>query len=413
MGQIQSIDEFINLVLRRRWWIALIVAFGCLVSVVYAKMQPSVYEAAAVIQIQAAQVTNAGAAPNSGSAQLLQTIQQQLTTREALTALIERHNLFADQPALPLDKRIFALRTAITFQTVDSAAGQGFGEGRNLSAIIIMARDSNPETAAVLANDFAQRILDQTSSGQRSRVDQNFGFFQDNVTRLATAITALETEVAAYKTSRSESLPELLSTRKDELVNLTDDIRAASQQVAALESEAAVIQAKQTTRATDTRRLAEIAAQMSVLQGKIAASNADKVQVDTAISAMTETERVLAGFDRRLTQLQSQYDAANQSLAEATNAQQLAENQQSERFSLLERAVTPEYATGGGKKKIAVAGAFASILAALGFALFLDILRPVVRTSAQMQRQLGLEPVVCIPEVQTGKAVPSRWWRKT
>lgn len=41
----------------------------------------------------------------------------------------------------------------------------------------------------------------------------------------------------------------------------------------------------------------------------------------------------------------------------------------------------------------------ASLLAALGLAFALDLLKPVVRTSAQMERQLGLRPIVAIPEI--------------
>jgi tyrosine-protein kinase Etk/Wzc len=407
MGQIQSIEEFISLLLRRRWLILSVILLGTLAAVIFAKMQPSTYEATAVIQIEGAQVSDApqGAAPidGGGAAQVLQTIEQRLTTRDALSAVIERHNLFADQPALPLDKRLFALRTNVTFQAVDSAAGQTFGQGRNLSAIIITARDGHAETAAALANDFAQGILDQSSSGRRDRADQNVAFFQTDVTRLANAIAALEAELAQYKADHADTLPSLASTRRDELVSLTDDIRSTSQQIAALQGEAAQIKAKQTQRETDKRRLSEIAAQTDVLNTQITASNAQKVEVDAALAAMAETERVLAGFDRQMTQLQDQYTAANSRLSDAATAQRLAESQQSQRFSMLERAITPDYSTGGGKKKIAILGAVGSLLAAVGLAFLLDLWKPVVRTAAQMRRQLDLDPVVCIPELRRPK----------
>ncbi len=406
MGQIQSIEELINFLLRRRWLIILVAVIGTLGAVVFAKLQPRTFEAIAVIQIQGAQVNDTGTAAandGGGSAQVLQTIEQQLTTREALAALIDRHNLFADQPALPLEKRLFALRSNVTFQAVDSAAGQGFGQARNISAIIITAHDGQPETAAAIANDFAQGILDQSSMGQRSRVDQNVEFFQADVTRISNSLASLEAEMTDYKTKHADSLPSLASTRRDELVSLTDDIRATTQQIAALKGEQAMIEAKQISRETDKRRLVEINAQIDVLQNQVDASNVHKQEVDAALAAMAETERVMAGYDRQMTQLQDQYTAANARLSDALTTQRLAENQQSQRFSLLERAVTPEFAIGGGKKKIAIAGALASLMAGLAIAFILDQLHPVVRTAAQMQRQLDLEPVVCIPELRKPK----------
>jgi hypothetical protein len=42
-------------------------------------------------------------------------------------------------------------------------------------------------------------------------------------------------------------------------------------------------------------------------------------------------------------------------------------------------------------------------LGALALAFLLDIANPVVRTAAQMERQLDLQPVVCIPEIRAPK----------
>jgi tyrosine-protein kinase Etk/Wzc len=44
-------------------------------------------------------------------------------------------------------------------------------------------------------------------------------------------------------------------------------------------------------------------------------------------------------------------------------------------------------------------GAVGSLLGALALAFLLDLIRPVVRTEAQMIRELDLRPVVSIPEL--------------
>jgi hypothetical protein len=46
-----------------------------------------------------------------------------------------------------------------------------------------------------------------------------------------------------------------------------------------------------------------------------------------------------------------------------------------------------------------MAGVAAAFCAGLGLAFILDLAKPVVRTSAQMQRQLGIRPVVTIPSL--------------
>lgn len=403
MGQIQTIEELISFLLRRRWVIILVTLLGAVAAVVYAQYQPKTYQAAAVIQIEQARVAEAvlGApqADGGGAAQVLQTIEQRLTTREALTEVIERHKLFADQPGLPLEKRLFALRTSLSFQAIEGAGGQEFGQSRNISAIIVTARNGVPETAAALANDFAQGILDQSTSGQRYRVDQSVAFFKVDAARLDAAISKIEDDMAAYKAEHADSLPSFAETRQDELGNLISDIRDTNQLIAALRGEEAQIKTKQTSREVDKRRLLEITAQIDVLETQIAASNAQRAKVDASLSQIAETTRVLDGFERQLSQLQDQYAQTSIKLTEAETAQRLTENQQAQRFSMLERAITPEFATGGGKKKIAIAGTLGSMIAGVVLAFLIDLSKPVVRTSVQMQRQLDLEPVVCIPEI--------------
>ena len=146
MGQIQSFDEFLNLLFRRRWLILAVTVLGVMAAVLLAKSRANIYESAAVIQVEVPVVTDSATGQSqSGSAQLLQVIQQRLTTRENLLAMIDRHQLFADAPALSDDDRVFTLRQAISFQSVASAAQPSGGGGSAVSAIIIAVRLGNPD----------------------------------------------------------------------------------------------------------------------------------------------------------------------------------------------------------------------------------------------------------------------------
>jgi tyrosine-protein kinase Etk/Wzc len=403
MGQIQSLEEFLGLLSRRRWLIVLVTVIGTLLAAVYAKSRPDTYETAAVIQVEGAAVQGSLTEPSSAAAQTLQMIEQRLTTRENLAAVIERHGIYAGLP-LSLDRKIGMLRTAITFQGVDSAAGQTFGQPRNLSAIIVFARMGEPELAARVANDFAQGILDQSASAQRDRADLNVAFFREEVDRLGAAITMVEAELTAYKNTNAAALPTFRDANRDEMVSLDAELRRLSQEKLALEGEAAQITAKDNQRETDRRALDDLSARIAVLDSQIASIAARRAELEADLSTSPEVERVLAGYDRQLEQLRAQSDAANARMAQSEIDARLAERQQAERFTLLERAIVPETSVGGGNKKVALAGAFASLFAAIGLAFLLDLIFPVVRSAAQMERQLDLRPVVSIPEIKPQKA---------
>jgi tyrosine-protein kinase Etk/Wzc len=407
MGQIQSIEEFISLVLRRRWLIIAVALIGMVLSVVVAKSKVDTYESVAVIQVEMPTVNSGGGDGTvpaaSGSAQMLQTIEQRLTTRESLTAMIERHGLFADAPGIPIDKQVFALRQSVTFQSVDSAAGQSFGQARAISAIIIFARWGDAEMAARIANDFAQGILDQSSAGQIDRAEENVRFFRDEEARLWAEIGKIEDEIATYKAQHADALPDLGVARQDELVNLETDLRRLQEEFIGLQSTRDLLDAKENKRETDRRQIAELEGQLQVIQKQMGALKDRQNVLNASLASTPAVERVLSGLARRLTQAQDQHQAASQLLAEAQTNERLASRQKSERFTLLERALIPEYPTGGGRKKIAMAGAVASLLGGLVLAFLLDLMKPVIRTSRQMERQLDLQPVVSIPEIRNAK----------
>lgn len=408
MGHIQTLDDFISFLIRRRSIIIAVTILGVALSVFVAKTRPKTYESFAAIQIQPPRVTDSSQIATgddpSGSVQVLQTIEQQLTTRESLTAMIERHGLFIDLPGLTLEQKISLLRNSISFQQIASAAAPTYGSPARASALIITARLGDPEQAARVANDFAQGFLDQSSAGQSDRAAANFAFFNEDEARLRTAIAALEDQIAAYKNANANALPGIEDARRAELVSLESDLRDLEQSIVALNSERAAIAALDTLRATDRRRLDELLATTAQFDAQRSALTARKSEIEVAMAQTPEVERTLRGFERDLQQLQTQYDVASRRLAEAETDVRLADQQQDERFALLERAITPEFATGRGAKRLAAVGAIASLLGAVALAFLLDLLKPVVRTEAQMMRELDLRPVVSIPEVTLRQA---------
>ena len=411
MGHIQTLDDLISFLLRRKSLIIAIAVLGVALSVFFVKSRPKTYEAAAVIQIQLPQVADAatpGAAPELGSAQLLQGIEQRLTTREHLLAVIDRHGLFADAPGLTADQKVTALRASVTFQQVASVANQTFGQPAQVSALLIYARLDDPDLVARVANDFAQNVLDQGAQGQADRARVTFQFFTEEEARVSTEVAAMEAAIAAYKNAHADALPEMADARRDELTSIDTDLRELNQTLAVLTVERDTLQAKETRRATDERRLEDLVTSIALNEAQRATLDDRRAILNAAIAQTPEVERELRGLDRQLQQLQDQYTVVSRRLAEAETDQRLAENQQDQRFTMLERAIVPEYASNGGGRRLAAMGAIASLGLALVIAFLVDMLRPVIRTEAQMLRELDLRPVVSIPELPLrGAAKPS------
>ncbi|EEW26711.1 GumC domain-containing protein [Rhodobacter ferrooxidans] len=407
MGQIQTLEEFVGLLIRRRWLIGLVCGAGVLLSLVFGLSQGKTYQTGAVIQVESPAVADGSATVGGQSARLLQVIEQRLTTRESLTAMIERHGLFADAPGLTIDQKIAVLRKAVTFESVASVSQQAYGAPASVSALIITAQLADADQAARVANDFAQSILDQSSAGQTGRARETLAFYQAEEQRVGQEIVALEADLAAFKNRNAAALPGSRDTRRDELVALESDLRRLDQSLVAVSGERLAIEAKGQLRETDRRRLEDLLVQIGVLTAQKSALAAQRAALEAAMAQTPDIERELGSYDRRLQQLQSQYEVITARQAEAETGLRLEEAQHSEHFSLLERATVPETPVGGGGKKLAVLGSLASLLAAVGLAFLLDLLNPVLRTPGQMQRELDLRPVISIPEVKPVRHGPN------
>lgn len=407
MGQIQSLDELLSFLLRRLKPILVVAILGMLASVVYAKTRPKLYEAAAVLQVEMPTVSEGvNATPGTDAAQIIQSIEQDLTTRAAMMAVIERHQLFAGTTGISEDRQAFLLRQAIRFQPVSSSTASAFNGNTAISALIITAQWDKPELAARIANDFAQSLLDYSAAGQLGRARETADFYRAEADRISAEMGQVESDLAGFKNLNADFLPEISAARRDEIIALETDLRLAEREVATLDTRRTALVATGSQRATDKRQLEEVAAQLAVATAQRDQITARRAELMAALARAPQVEQGLTGFDRQLTQLQDQYDLAMAQLSAAETAFQLERNNQTERFALLDRARTPEESIGTNRRKLAVAGTLASLIAAIGLAFVYEQIFPVVRTAEQLERQLSIRPIVSIPDLKPASARP-------
>jgi uncharacterized protein involved in exopolysaccharide biosynthesis len=185
------------------------------------------------------------------------------------------------------------------------------------------------------------------------------------------------------------------------------EIQALMPQIAALRTS---LPDEEPTTSADVRAIQEgaLGRQIALLDDQITLLREQKAGLVTRETALEETIRrtpdievTLNALERRLADLQDQLSAIVLKRAEAETGEKLEVNQQAERFELVESALMPERPVSPNRKKIAIMGSAASLAVAFGFAFLLELLRPAIRTTGQMQRQLDLRPVVAIPHIRT------------
>ena len=398
MSQIQSVSEFLSMLRRRAWLILLVAIAGTLFSVWFALQQPRLYQSTAVIQIETPHVAEGVAGTASTDAQRrLQLIEQRIMSRDNLIAMIDRFQLFADAPGISINDRIFRLRVSTDITQIIDANAQ-WQAGAVPSGLSITVRYGDAQTAADLANAFARDAVDLNRERRTAAAEDTLAFFANEEATLTGKIDALDATIAAFKRENGQSLPDNLPALRSQLATLKDSELQLDQQILTLET------------GTNRSRTAVVEQQLNLLNDQKGLL-ADRISgIEGALAAAPAVERQLNVLEREMQKLQDQYSVITRRKAEAQMGQVLEERQQTERLEILDPALPGEYPISASRKKLALAGAVASVLAGLGLAFLLEVFNPVIRSAAQLERALDVSPVVSIPEVATRG---ERRWRRS
>ena len=415
MSPLDLIDEILD-ILRRRWRLILRVILVCVLASAYVALKtPRTFEALEVIQIERPVVsedTVEGVGAVS-SARLLQTIEQRLFTRESVLQVAEQEGLFADAPGLSEDDRVAMVRGAVTLNAV-AAAREGFGDDGTISVVRIWAVWSDGETARDLAHIFATKTLDLSASQRLETAQQSLDFFKLQEEKLNGEISAVEDERETFRNENILAIAGSIESLRSEIGTINARMFEIDQEILTAQGEI-----DQINSADRTSEVAKLRAQIQTealqddigrLETQKSALQDNKSELEAALARVPVVERRLSDYDRSLTQLQSELNVVSGRRREAETAYALEAQDHGGRLTVIEAATVPEYPTGRSRKTTVALGLIAGLIIGGGLALLLEILHPVIRTSGQMTRRLGLTPVVTIPSV--GEAGRRNDWRR-
>ncbi|SLN42778.1 Chain length determinant protein [Roseovarius gaetbuli] len=387
MGSIQSLPGLYRMLRRRLWLIAFVTLAGSVGAVFFALNQPRAYEATAVIQIETPQVGRdiTGRVVPTDAMQRLQLIEQRLMARDNLIKVIDKHALFADAPNMPLPQKIFNLRISTRIEQI-SVGLQGVAT--TPSGLSVTVRLGDAQKAADIANEFVDTVLTQNRERRLALVRETLGFYSAEEERVSAQIAAVEADIAEFKRANADALPENAGALRTQLNMLNETTLEIERQIIALQ-----IDSSRQRQEVFARQVEQLTDQRNLVGARIA-------RIEDAIAAAPRVERELGALLRSQTQLQEQLNTITRNRVEAEMSSVLENSQQQERFEILETAIPPAIPVSTSRKKLALMGGVASLLAGLGLAFLLEIMNPALRTAAQLEQELDITPVVTIPVVR-------------
>lgn len=413
MGPIYSLADFLDMVRRRIGLISFVFIAGCFASVYWALSLPHLYRASEVIQFE--QPTIAGdLAPSTvegSQARRLQLIEQQLMARSSLVETIEKFGLYDNLTGLRLSEKVTLLRQSVTLHGV-AAVREGYADDGRISVLTITAEMDDAEKARAVAHDFADRTRALAADQRREQTRETLAFFEAQEEALIADLAQVEQELAEFRSANDLSLEGSLEFVRAEIAGINDALLELDREIIATQLSRSRID-RNARAATVEREQADLDAQLDSLTTQRTLLRDRRAELAESLETSPSVERALARFDRRMTQLQSQLDVIAARRNEAEVGFTLETGERGERLTTLEEAQVPDFPITMSRKKRAMMGAAASLLAGLALAFLLDLRRPVLRTARQMERETGLTPVVSIPQVgrPERRSALSRLWQ--
>ncbi|GGG78375.1 hypothetical protein GCM10011415_29200 [Salipiger pallidus] len=392
MNQFQSFGEVLSALRRRAVLILGIFVLGCAISLWFAASQGKLYEATAVVQIEESRVpeTMAGTtALNQDAARRVRLIEQRLMSRDNLVEIMDKHDLFTSDPDMTLNERVFRMRESARIEQI-RANPQSYVTTQEVpSGLLITVTLDDAQKAADVANELMYTVIDQSRNRSVTRARETLSFFDAEEARVAADIDGMAARIADYKQQNANALPTGVTGLRDQLATLQDNELELDREIVAME-------------ANSSRQRAEVLSrQITLLREQKELVGQRIVEIEETIRRAPEVERELSGLERQLTQLQEQYGVITRRKADAEMGQMLEDRQSMDRFEVLETALVPEVTSSKSRKKLLAAGAVGSLIAGLAIAFIAELSNPVIRSAAQLERALGMQPVVAIPEIRT------------
>jgi len=211
---IKSLMDYVQMARRQKFLIILPIILLSMLSVAVALVLPAVYrsEATILIEQQHIPVSLIQSTVVSFADERIRQIEQKVMTIDNVNKIINKYGLYKDQRKELSQTALaegFRDNTELTLVTAN-VVGRGRG-GKATLAFKLAFNDKNAEVAQRVANEMVTLYLSANVANRTERAADTTKFLEDEAQKFKIEIQKTENEIAEYKETYRNSLPELLA----------------------------------------------------------------------------------------------------------------------------------------------------------------------------------------------------------
>jgi len=226
MQQQQAFDiaPYINMAIRRKYWIIIPFLFTILGGMVYLLKTPKIYQAQTLILVESQEVPKDFVRPivESDVEDRLKTITQQVTSRTNLERIIQDFNLFdSSATSLTVEEQVGSLRKNIE---IDVNTGRGRGRLSGVGSFTIAFQGENPKKVMEVTNALASNFITENLKIRESQALGTSAFLADELESVKGRLAQKEEELKQYREKYMGGLPEQLDSNLRILERLQEQV---------------------------------------------------------------------------------------------------------------------------------------------------------------------------------------------
>src|SRR5262245_6141205 len=310
----------------------------------------------------------------------IQVIQQRVTTRENLLAIVDKYQMFADRrDRLSRTELLDLMRQSIRVEPIELDQARGRIE---TIAVTVGYSHRQPDIATSVANELLTLFLNEDARNRTNRAMETTKFLAREVQRLEGELGSIEGKIAEVK--RQQRASPMLPSVAGQLSPL-----------AAVKAEYA---AKAGVYSQSHPELKRLKAQIDALEKMESPAPAT-----TATASPVEhiDSEALDALVAQRKSIQNNLDGATQKLAAARLGENLERDQFSERLEVLEQAIMPQKPIKPNRPKFIALAFFAAMMAGVGGVFAVETFDRTIRGSRDLLNIADGHLVVAIPYIST------------
>lgn len=215
-----SLRDVLELILKRKWWLILIIIPGTAIAAAVSYSLPPVYRSSTVILVERQKVPEAYVKPSVASTieDRLNTISQQIMSRRNLEKIVEKFHLYQQEKAALSQEEIFGLmRKDIEVRVMGK------------DAFTLAYVGSDPKTVMGVTNTLASLFIEENLKVREEQAEGTSEFLENELAEAAKQLEKQEKDVQEFKRRYMGALPEQMDANLRTLDRLQLELQSINE----------------------------------------------------------------------------------------------------------------------------------------------------------------------------------------